>query len=57
MEDQPQPTPKTKEQAGATSIEKTEHKRDFKVVPNRGGFAPGVTAANLEDLIRDLEDE
>ena len=29
----------------------------FKVVPNHSGFAPGVTADNLKDIIRDLEDE
>lgn len=57
MDNQPQESPNTTEPADATSIEKTERKRDFKVVPNRCGFAPGVTAANLKDIIRDLENE
>lgn len=29
----------------------------FRVVPNRGGFAPGVDPNNLKDIIHDLEDE
>ena len=57
MDNQQQPASKTKVSADATSIEKAERKPVFQVVPNRGGFAPGVTAANLKDVIRDLEDE
>ena len=57
MENQPQPVPKTKQPADATNIEKTERKPPFKVVPNRGGYAPGVNDHNLKDVIRDLEDE
>lgn len=48
IENQPQRAPNRKEPAHAGRIEKAERKRDFKVVPNRGGLAPGVTAANLE---------
>ena len=29
----------------------------FKVVPNRGGYAPGVNDSNLKDVILNLEDE
>ena len=32
-------------------------KPKFRVVPNRGGFAPGVDPNNLKDIIHDLEDE
>ena len=32
-------------------------KTEFRVVPNRGGFAPGVNPDNLKDIIQDLEDE
>ncbi len=32
-------------------------KTEFRVVPNRGGFAPGVDPNNLKDIIHDLEDE
>ena len=40
------------------SVEASAGKKPvFKVVPNHSGFAPGVTADNLKDIIRDLEDE
>ena len=32
-------------------------KTEVRVVPNRGGFVPGVNPDNLKDIIRDLEDE
>ena len=39
------------------SDERTEGKPAFKVVPNTGGFAPGVDPSNIKEIIRDLEDE
>ena len=36
--------------------EPSEKKVPFKVIPNHSGFAPGVTADNLKDVILDLED-
>ena len=55
MENQPQPAPKTKEPADATSIEKTERKRDFKVVPLVDDFAPGVNPDNLKEILNDMD--
>ena len=41
---------------GADS-ERAQSKPAFKVVPNRGGFTPGVDPSNLKYIIPDLEDE
>ena len=41
----------------ASSAATAEAKPPFRVVPNQSGFAPGVTADNLKDIIFDLEDE
>ena len=38
-------------------IAAVEGKPEFRVVPNRGGLATGVTPDNLKDIIQDLEDE
>lgn len=54
MENQQQRAPNAKEPADAASIEIAERNHVFKVVPNRGGFAPGVTAANPNDVISAL---
>ena len=45
------------EPSGDANIKKAERKPVFKVVPNKSGFAPGVTDDNLKDVIHDLEDE
>ena len=39
--------------APAQAVAKTK----FRVVRNRGGFAPGVDPNSLKDIIHDLEDE
>ena len=39
-----------------TAAETVRKRLPFTVVPNSGGFAPGVTADNLKDVILDLED-
>ena len=57
MDKEQQPAPKTKELSGDVGVEKAERKAVFKVVPNRGGFAPGVDPRNLKQIIFDLEDE
>ena len=36
---------------------RVEDKPPFKIVPNRGGYAPGVNDNNLMDVIRDWEDK
>ena len=43
--------------ASARAGERAEDKPRFEVVPNRGGFAPGVDPSNLKEIIQDLEDE
>ena len=55
MENQPQPAPKTKQPADAASVEKTERKRDFKVVPLVDDFAPGVNPDNLKEILDEMD--
>ena len=57
MDNQQQPTSQPPEPSSDASIKKAGRKPPFKVVPNKSGFAPGVTADNLKDVIHDLEDE
>ena len=42
---------------GSDAPARTAAKAEFRVVPNHSGFAPGVDAGNLKDVIHDLEDE
>ena len=47
----------TLDATGPYAPAKAAAKPEFRVVPNRGGFAPGVGPNNLKDIIHDLEDE
>ena len=55
MENQPQPSPKTKEPSDATNIEKTERKPDFKVVPLVNDFASGVNPDNPKEILNEMD--
>ncbi len=43
--------------ANPTGAARAKDKPAFRVAPNRGGLAPGVTADNIKDIIFDSEDE
>ena len=55
MENQPQPSPKTKQPADAANIEKTERKPPFKVVPLVDDLAPGVNPDNLKEILNEMD--
>ena len=57
MDNQQRPASQPPEPSGGANTKKAECKPPFKVLPNKSGFAPGVTADNLKDVFHELEDE